>query len=136
MRVELIEDPRQLPHGGLVEQALNLIALEGVGQDLVEAGFEVNKPPGQVVLAQLWFALAPPGDIDQLNPEAAVAQMKTKIMDHANIIDPHVGQTGRELIENIDHLPARVESPKSAQGDDAAPLSAMGAFRGLDTRGQ
>src|SRR5215468_3689885 len=94
-----------------VEQAFNLVALEGIGQDLVVAGFQVNKAPSRVILAQLRFALAPPGDIDQLNREAAVAQMKTKIMAHANIIDPHNGQTGTELIEKIDYLPARVESP-------------------------
>ena len=111
-----------MPNGGIVEQPLNLVALEGIGQGLVEAGFQVNKPPSRVVLSQLRFALAAHGDIDQFNREAAVAQMKAEIMAHPNRIDPHNGQAAAELIEKIDHLPAGVGSTPRAHANDPAPV--------------
>src|SRR5205085_2114080 len=122
LRVELVEDPGELANRGIVDQAPNLFALEGIGQSLVEASFEIKEAARRIVLAQLGLAFAAPRDIDQLNREPAVAQMKAEIMADADRVDSHKRQAAAELIQKVDHLSAGVGSAPGAHSDDPATV--------------
>jgi hypothetical protein len=116
--INLIEETGKLPDGGLVGQSLDLAALERIGQSLVEGRLQIDKPSGRVVFPKIRFALARHSDIDRLDREAEVAQMKAEIVAHTNRVNPYDRETRTELVEETDDLTASVLTAPGAHRDD------------------
>jgi hypothetical protein len=132
LRIKFIEQPGELADGRLIRQPFNLVAFECIGESLVVACAQVYKAPRRIVLSPPGFALARHPDIDQLDRKVAVAQMEPEIVPNANSVNQDQGETGPELLEEINDLPAGVLTAPGTHIDD--PASIMRTLLSLQCR--
>jgi hypothetical protein len=124
LRIELPPNSGELPDGFLIRQSVYQIALEGIGQRLIETRLLIDKTAARVVLPEVRLALTWKRHIDHLDGKSFGAQVKCEVVTDSDRVDVDYAKPGTELVQESDRLTACILSPPRAHPDDAdAPLS-------------